>query len=65
MNRITLSPGSALVMVSLSLARIASRLAAASSRSDYTQCGENPDPAPIAFNLTVEPGAPVTYLYKH
>ena len=24
----------------------------------YTQCGENPDPAPIAFNMTVEPGAP-------
>ncbi|MGH6837047.1 MAG: PAN domain-containing protein, partial [Methylocella sp.] len=24
----------------------------------YTQCGENPDPAPIAFDLTVEPGAP-------
>jgi len=24
----------------------------------YTQCGENPDPAPIAFNITVEPGAP-------
>ena len=24
----------------------------------YTQCGESPDPAPIAFDLTVEPGAP-------
>ena len=24
----------------------------------YTQCGENPDPAPIAFDMTVEPGAP-------
>jgi PAN domain len=24
----------------------------------YTQCGENPDPAPIAFDLTAEPGAP-------
>ena len=24
----------------------------------FTQCGENPDPAPIAFDLTVEPGAP-------
>ena len=24
----------------------------------YTQCGENPDPAPIAFDLTVAPGAP-------
>ena len=24
----------------------------------YTQCGENPDPAPIVFDLTVEPGAP-------
>ena len=24
----------------------------------YTQCGESPDPAPIVFNLTVEPGAP-------
>jgi hypothetical protein len=24
----------------------------------YTQCGENPDPGPIVFNLAVEPGAP-------
>ncbi|MGH6836260.1 MAG: caspase family protein [Methylocella sp.] len=24
----------------------------------YTQCGENPDPSPIAFDLNVEPGAP-------
>jgi uncharacterized protein len=24
----------------------------------YTQCGENPDPAPIAFEMTPEPGAP-------
>jgi hypothetical protein len=24
----------------------------------YTQCGENPDPAPVAFDMTVEPGAP-------
>ncbi|HEY8031556.1 MAG TPA: caspase family protein [Methylocella sp.] len=24
----------------------------------YTQCGENSDPAPIAFDLTIEPGAP-------
>ena len=24
----------------------------------YTQCGENTDPAPIALNVTVEPGAP-------
>ncbi len=24
----------------------------------YTQCGENPDPVPIAFDMTVEPGAP-------
>jgi hypothetical protein len=28
----------------------------------YTQCGENPDPAPIAFDLTVEPGAPETVI---
>ncbi|MGH6848409.1 MAG: tetratricopeptide repeat protein, partial [Methylocella sp.] len=24
----------------------------------YTQCGESPDPATVAFDLTVEPGAP-------
>ena len=31
----------------------------------YTQCGENPDPAPIAFDLTVEPGAPEIVVADH
>jgi uncharacterized protein len=37
---------------------IAGPLTVSAAIIGYTQCGENPDPAPITFDLTVEPGAP-------